>query len=139
MTNTRPRGLRIWYTTQSSSSVLSKKMVVWFGLYTCRNIRLKEDNAKCRHLKQLNCKGTLRQVIIRVYRLEIANFLCTFSHVGNLNAALRFVISCDAPSPLLSSSTLHPSLLPCVNKYCILYTRIRCVWGGSMGFWASDI
>jgi hypothetical protein len=37
----------------------------------------------------LTCKGTLRQVFFRVYRLEIANFLRTFSHVG---IQLSFVI-----------------------------------------------
>ncbi len=30
----------------------------------CRNIRLIEGNAKCRHLKKLTYKGTLRQVFI---------------------------------------------------------------------------
>ncbi len=29
-----------------------------------RNIRLIESNAKCRHLKKLTCKGTLRKVFI---------------------------------------------------------------------------
>jgi hypothetical protein len=51
---------------------------------TRRKIRLIEDNAKCRHLKKLTCKGTLRQVFIslrppplpfthyvRVYRILI--------------------------------------------------------------------
>ncbi len=30
-----------------------------------------DTKAKCRHLKQLTCKGTLRQVFIRVHRPEI--------------------------------------------------------------------
>jgi hypothetical protein len=30
-----------------------------------------DTKAKCRHLKKFTCKGTLRQVFIRVYRLEI--------------------------------------------------------------------
>ncbi len=34
------------------------------------------------------CKGTLRKVLIIVYRLEIANFLRTFCHVGIFNPAL---------------------------------------------------
>jgi hypothetical protein len=34
-------------------------------------IKYIDTKAKCRHLKQLTCKGTLRQVFIRVYRLEI--------------------------------------------------------------------
>jgi hypothetical protein len=52
-------------------------------------------------------------VFIRVYRLEIANFLRKFSHVGNFNPAL-------CPSPLLYGSTLVflPDL-PCVNKYTV--------------------
>jgi hypothetical protein len=29
-----------------------------------RKVRLIEDNAKCRYLKKLTCKGTLRQVFI---------------------------------------------------------------------------
>jgi hypothetical protein len=38
--------------------------------------------------KKWTCKGTLRQVFIRVYRLEKANFLRTFSHVGIFKPAL---------------------------------------------------
>ena len=45
--------------------------------------RLKEVNAKCLHLKKLSCKGNLQQVFIRVYRLEIANFLRTFIDIMN--------------------------------------------------------
>ncbi len=33
----------------------------------------------CRHLKKLTCKGTLRQVFIRVYRLEIPPVMLVFS------------------------------------------------------------
>jgi hypothetical protein len=69
----------------------------------CRKIRLIEGNAKCRHLKELTCKGTLRQVFIRVYRLQIANFLFKFSYVGILPA-----LGSVRPSPLLSGSTLPP-------------------------------
>jgi hypothetical protein len=55
---------------------------------TRRQIRLREVKAKCRHIKKLTSKGTLRQVLIRVYRLKIANLLRTFSHVGIFNPAL---------------------------------------------------
>jgi len=41
-------------------------------------------NAKCRHPKKLTCKGTFRQVFIRVYRLEIQSV----SHVGIFDPAL---------------------------------------------------
>jgi hypothetical protein len=36
--------------------------------------------AKCRHLKKLACKGTLRQVFIEVYILEIQSVLLVFSN-----------------------------------------------------------
>jgi hypothetical protein len=53
-----------------------------------RKIRLMKVNSKCRHLKKLTWKWTLRQVFIGVYRLEIANFLRSFSHVGDLWSVL---------------------------------------------------
>ncbi len=65
-----------------------------------RRIRFIEDDANCRHQQKFTCKGTLRQVFIKVYRLEIANFLCTFSHVGIFNPALGSVLSCVAPFPV---------------------------------------
>jgi hypothetical protein len=52
-----------------------------------RKIRLIKVNAKCRHLKKIICKGTLRQVFIMLHGLEIENFLYTFSHVGIYFAA----------------------------------------------------
>ncbi len=33
-------------------------------------INYKDSKAKCRHLQKFTCKGTLRQVIITVYRME---------------------------------------------------------------------
>ncbi len=38
-----------------------------------------DTKAKCLHLKKLTCKGTLRQVFIRVYRLEIQSVMLVFS------------------------------------------------------------
>ncbi len=38
-----------------------------------------DTTAKCRLLKQLTCSGTLRQVLIRFYRLEIQSVLLVFS------------------------------------------------------------
>ncbi len=101
------------YCVKSAGSILLKielDCVVWYGIdcsvgnrlpsqnridkektkrytYARRKIRLIEGNAKCRCLKKLTCKGTLRQVFIRVYRPEIANFLRTFSHVDIFNPA----------------------------------------------------
>jgi hypothetical protein len=42
-------------------------------------INSKDTKTKCRHLKKFTCKGTLRQVIIRVYRLEILSVMLVFS------------------------------------------------------------
>ncbi len=76
-----------------------------------RKIRFIEVNAKCRHLKILACKGTLRQVFIRVYRLEIANFLRTFCHVGIFNLALSQVTLYPV-APLFSLVQLVPPPSP---------------------------
>ncbi len=38
-----------------------------------------DTKAKCRHLKKLTCKGTLRQVFIKVYRLEKQSVMLIFS------------------------------------------------------------
>jgi hypothetical protein len=37
-----------------------------------------DTKAKCRHLKKLTCKGTLRQVFIIVYRLELLSVIVVF-------------------------------------------------------------
>ncbi len=83
-------------------------------------------NAKRRHLKKLTCNGTLRQVFIRVYRLEIQSVMLLFS---------SSFVNCF-PSPLLSGLTLPPHFPVWIS---ILHTCIQCVrGGGGMGLWASD-
>jgi hypothetical protein len=77
-----------------------------------------ETKAKCRHLKKLTSKGTLRQVFIRVYRLEI--------HVGIHNPALWTI----AP---LTFSLVQLSPLP---HFHVLYTGCKegvGDWYGVMG------
>jgi hypothetical protein len=61
-----------------------------------RKIKLMEVNENV-VIKKIDLKRTLRQVFIRVYRLEIAHFWRTSSHVGILPS---FVI-CTMYSPLL--------------------------------------
>ncbi len=73
----------------------------------------------CRHLKKFFCKGTLRQVFIRVYGLETQS-VCWYFRPS-------FVNCCS--SPLLSGSTIPPPPLPCVNKYIV------CKGGGDV--WGS--
>jgi hypothetical protein len=67
------------------------------------------NKAKCRHLKNLTCKGTLRQLFIRVYRLDIHSVKLIFStqlcELLPLQPSLWF------------NSTQPP---PCVNK-CTVY------------------
>jgi hypothetical protein len=41
-------------------------------------INYRDTKAKCHHLKKFTCKGTLRQVFIRVYRLEIQTVMLVF-------------------------------------------------------------
>ncbi len=38
-------------------------------------INYKDTKTKCRRLKKLTCKGTSRQVFIRVYRLETVRYV----------------------------------------------------------------
>ena len=67
-------------------------------VYSYGLINYKDTKAKCRHLKKLTCKMTLRQVFIRVYRLEMQSVMLVFS---------THLVSC-CPSPLLSCPTLSP-------------------------------
>jgi hypothetical protein len=77
------------------------------------------DNAKCRQLKILTCKGTLRQVYIRVIDWNTISHVCIF----------------DSAPLSLSLVQLSPLPLPCVNKYTV-YMYTVCM--GGMGFWTSD-
>jgi hypothetical protein len=79
----------------------------------------------------MTCKGTLRQVVIRVYRLEIQLDVLVFStqhcELLPLCPSLRF------------NSTLPPFLVGISILYIYVYTRIQCVRGCELiGFWASD-
>jgi hypothetical protein len=76
----------------------------------------------------MTCKGTLRHVFIRVYRLEIAKFLSTLSHVGIFNPALGSVLS-FAPLPF---PPVQLSLLPFSLH---VYTNTVCKGGG---VWVSE-
>jgi hypothetical protein len=49
-------------------------MLLYHGL-----INYIDTKAKCRQLKKLTCKGTLRQVFISIYRLEIHSVILVFS------------------------------------------------------------
>jgi len=75
-----------------------------------------ETKAKGCHLKKFTCKGTLRQVFIKVYRLELH-----FNHMLVFLTQLCELLTLQS-SLWFNSSPPHP--LPCVNKYkvCIHYT-----------------
>ncbi len=49
-----------------------------------RLINYIDSKAKCLHLKQLTCKWTLRQVCIRVYRLEIQSVMLVSTQLCEL-------------------------------------------------------
>jgi hypothetical protein len=83
----------------------------WHGL-----INYIDTKAKCRHLKIFSCKGTLRLVFIRVYRLEILSVILVFS---------------------TSFANCYPSPLPCVNKYTVYTYTVTTVRKGGGGIWDS--
>ncbi len=72
-------------------------------------INYKDTKAKFLHLKKFTCKGTLRLVFLRVYRLEIQSVILVIFY------------------PALW--TVAP--FPCVNKYT-LYTYTECKGGGGV-------
>jgi hypothetical protein len=80
-----------------------------------------DTKAKCRHLKKLTCKGTLRQVFIRVYRLEIQSVMLVFStHIYELLPI----------SPSLWFKSPTPPPLPVWIS--ILYKKIQVYCGGGI-------
>ncbi len=91
--------------------------------------RPSHTSSSIKHLLQNFISGIFYSSTHRAYRLAIANFLRTFSHVGIFDPALWSVLSPAAPFPF---SLVHhyPSPLPCVNKYCICtIVNIQCVRG----------
>jgi hypothetical protein len=92
-------------------------------MYTIMNYI--DTKAKCRHLIKLTCKGTLRQVFISVYRLEIRTVMLVFS--TQLCELLPH-------SPSVWFNYLHPFPLPCVNKYMYVNYIVQSLTGeGGIG------
>ncbi len=83
--------------------------------------------------KILTCerwRDFLRQVFIRIYSLEVANFLRTFSNVGIFNPAVWSVLSPVVPLPfsLVQLSVSPPFFLVWISiQYCI---RVQYRGGG---------
>ncbi len=84
-----------------------------------------DTEAKCRHLKKLTCKGNLRQLFIKMYRLEIQSVILVCSiqlcELLPLSPSLWFNYLPLSPPPFSSPSP---------------FTVSR--GGGGMRFWASD-
>jgi hypothetical protein len=86
--------LVVIYRSSPLSSALPKTQVSVYFMVTLircrrRKIRLIEGNAKCRHLKKLTCKGTLRQVLfiekgeeVQVVMLAREGLYEALSHMG---------------------------------------------------------
>ncbi len=90
----------------------------WWGHGLINSI---DTKAKCLNLEKLTCKGTLRQVFIRIYRLVIHPIMLVFStQLCELLAVTPFTF------PLVSSP---PPLSVWIS---IQYTRIQCVRGGQI-------
>jgi hypothetical protein len=86
-----------------------------------------DTKAKCRH-KKLTCKGTLRQVFIRVYKLVEQSVMWVF--LTQLCELLPLY-------NLVFGSTLALSPLPCVNKYTV-YAYTVCKGRGVLGSGSLD-
>ncbi len=81
-------------------------------------INYKDTKTKCRHLNKLTCKRTLRQVFIRVYKLEIHTFWPSFVNYCH--------------SYLLSGSPLSPPP-PSMCQCTVFNTQTVCDWEGIGG------
>jgi hypothetical protein len=80
-----------------------------------RKIRLKESNAKCRHLKKLTCKGSLKQVFICLRPPLLLGFCFGWSSnfVGSESGQIQ---SIKLLQKIVSNRTPYPPPL----KHCIL-------------------
>jgi hypothetical protein len=96
----------------SGSGFLSMRLLYCFH----GRINYIDSKAKCRHLKKFTCKGTLRQVFIRYFRLQILSIILVFS--------AQLYISCS--SNLLSGSTLPPPSL------CQSTVNTESMWMGAV-------
>ncbi len=79
--------------------------------YRSRKIKLMESNAKCRQLKKLTCKGTLRQVFICLMPLPLLDFYLQWStnFVGSESGQIQSV---KLLQNLVSNTTQHPPPTP---------------------------
>ena len=82
--------------------------------------RVKVVSAKGCHLKKFTCKETLRQVFIKVYRLELH-----FNHMLVFLTQLCELLTLQS-SFWFNSSPPHP--LPCVNKYKVCIQCVKGAW-----------
>ncbi len=74
--------ISLWHSSPSSSFSSSPTLSPGFsGTQQSYHglINYIDTKAKCRHLKKWTCQGTLRQVFIRVCRLEIQSVMLVFS------------------------------------------------------------
>ncbi len=112
--------------------------------YTCRVKIIEEGRSQSIHRHTLNIysrwdqRHFLQFNIQRVYRLEIANFLRTISHVGIFDLAFWSVLYPCCPSSLLSGSPLPLPTFPVWIS--TVYVCIQCVrrGGGCRLCWRPD-
>jgi hypothetical protein len=96
----------------------SEEIAVLCNLYRAKHglINCVDIKAKCRYLKKLSCEGTLRQLFIRVYRLEIQSFMLNFRpSLWTVAPQTFFLVQFSPP--------LSP--LPCVKVQCV---QTVCGW-----------
>ncbi len=125
-----------WLAGHWSAWVFSKADCILHILYSCPPVYCNcwssvshhglinyiDTKAKC-HIKILTCKVTLRQVCIRVYRLEIPSVMLVLTQLCEvllLQPSLWFTLPPPTPFPALIS---------------VQFTRMQCVRGGRV--WGS--
>ncbi len=74
--------------------------------------------------KKWTCKGTLRQIFIRVYRLEIKSVTCWYFRPSFVNCC---------PPNLLSGSSIPPPFTVWISILYIVYTATVCKGGVVLG------
>ncbi len=72
-----------------------------------------DTKAKCRHTKNLTCKG-LRQVFVRVYRLDMQSIIWYF-RPSFVNCLPSLLLSGSIPPPSLCEYWISKHLLYCVR------------------------
>ncbi len=98
---------------------------IWTGWSGRRKIRLIESNAKCRHLKKLTCKATLRQVFICLRPPTLLSFCLGWcSNFVSSESVHCQIQSVKLIQNMVSNRAQHPHALPVTHCLYIMYCTV---------------